>query len=566
MTQAMQKLVTDLRVAAADAEDTSTPGPSLASLPAALTDRACYPHPVSGVKFIETHISWVLLTGLYAYKIKKPVNLGFLDFTTLAARRHYCGEELQLNRRLAPELYLEVVPVTGTLQQPVIGGTGPPLEYAVKMKEFPQSALLHNALARDEAGSATMEKLARTIADFHSQLVPQPSARGGDTRFSVLAPARENFEQMLPLLDAPAEIATLGDIRDWTLREYEAHAPQFEHRYAQGCVRECHGDLHLGNIVLIDGVATPFDCIEFNSALRWMDVMSEAAFLMMDLEAHGRRDLAFAFINAYLESSGDYAGVRLLPFYFVYRAVVRAKISLMRAAQSGITPAQRIHAMTDYRRYIGLAAAHALRSRGAVIITHGFSGSGKTTLTQSLLGSLGAIRVRSDIERKRMHGVNALVWTAAATGDGIYTDEQTALTYSQLLAHASIVADAGFPVIVDATFLRRSQRGAFHALAIELGVPFAIVDVEAGSDELRSRIAARAAQGNDASEATLPVLQLQMANCEPLTPVEKRSAIEAASGMAGAGRHLYEKLTQALNADRTVQSREAAHQCSIKSS
>jgi predicted kinase len=344
----------------------------------------------------------------------------------------------------------------------------------------------------------------------------------------------------------------LGAVQDWTLREYDRYMPQFEHRYAEGRVRECHGDLHAGNIALIDGAAIPFDCIEFNPALRWMDVMSEAAFLMMDLEAHGHRDLAFAFLNAYLETSGDYAGVRLLPFYYVYRAVVRAKINLIRAVQTASTPTESCRAMIDYRRYITLAATYTRESRSAIVITHGFSGSGKTTLTRPLLGALGAVRVRSDIERKRRHGLNALAWTGATAGDGAYTDKNIARTYEQLLEHARVIAGAGFPVIVDATFLRRAQRTPFQALAAELAAPFAIVDVTAEPAELRARVAARAAQGGDASEATLPVLQAQLKYSEALTDNELRFATEARSGDEAAAHLLCENLAQRLRHTNAV--------------
>ncbi len=524
-----------------------------APLLAALGDPALYPHPVRRVELIQTHISWVLLTGRYAYKIKKPVNLGFLDFTTLAARRHYCEEELRLNRRLAPDLYLDVVPITGTAQRPAFAGAGPALEYAVKMKEFAQSALLDNALARDEVSATTIEELARKIAEFHAQLAPQASTPGHDADATVLAPARENFEQMLPLLDAPADIAILTAIRDWTLREYSAHAEQFRHRYAEGSVRECHGDLHLGNIVLLDGAAIPFDCLEFNPALRWMDVMSEVAFLMMDLEAHGRRDLAFTFVSTYLEASGDYAGVRLLPFYVAYRAVVRAKINLIRATQPGVMPAQRQRAMADCQRYIALAASQSRRPRGAVIITHGLSGSGKTTLTRQLLATLGAVRIRSDVERKRLHGMHALARTDSLAGSGIYGDAATARTYERLLRHARSIAGAGLPVIVDATFLRQTQRAAFHALAVELGVPFAILNVTATPAALRARVSARAARGGDASEATLAVLEAQIENCEALTDGEMRYAVPATNGTAAAECAFCDEVAQRVGQPVSVQ-------------
>lgn len=518
-----------------------------ALLVAALRDPAIYPHPVRRVGLLETHISWVLLTGSYAYKIKKPVDLGFLNFTALAARRHFCEEELRLNRRLAPAIYLEVVPITGTMQRPLIGGDGPAIEYAVKMREFAQEALLDNALARGDVEPAMIEELGRTIAGFHAELVPQDTARGGDTGASVLAPARDNFAQIEKLLDTPTEIATLAALRDWTLREYEIHLPHFEHRYAEGCVRECHGDLHAGNIVVLDGAAVPFDGIEFNPALRWMDVMNEAAFPMMDLAAHDRRDLAYAFINAYLESSGDYSGVRLLPFYSVYRAVVRAKVNLIRATQPGATPAGRERALEAYRRYITLAAVQARGARGAVIITHGVSGSGKTTLTREMLAALGAIRIRSDVERKRLHRLDSLARATAAPGSGIYADNATAYTYDRLLFYAREIAGAGLPVIADATFLKFSQRAAFHALAQELGVPFIIVSISANPAELRARVAARAARGNDASDATLEVLEAQLATCEALTDAEMRHAVHVAGGTAAAYRAVHEEIARRLH-------------------
>ena len=495
----------------------------------ALGNPACYPHPVGRIDRLETHISWVILTGSYAYKIKKPVNLGFLDFTSLAARRHYCEEELRLNRRLAPDIYLETVAITGAPLRPVIGGSGPAIEYAVKMREFAQAALLDGALARGEVGVPTIDALARKLAAFHAALAPElvsPDAAAA----AALAPALDNFRHMLPLVDAPADIASLTTVRDWTLREHGTAADQIARRGAAGCVRECHGDLHLGNIALIDGEPTPFDCIEFNPALRRMDTISEVAFLVMDLEAHGRRDLAYAFLNTYLEKSGDYDGVAVLPFYLVYRAVVRAKISLIRGSQRGAAGEQSQDALQAFRRYLALAVLYTNPRRGAVIITHGLSGSGKTTLTQSSLTALGAIRVRSDVERKRLHGFDALAHTGSSTGAGIYAANATARTYERLARHARNIAGAGYPVIVDASFLKHAQRAAFRALAQELGVPFVIANFTAPNDVLRARVAARAAQGGDASEATLAVLEAQIAARDALTPDELGCTVTADFG------------------------------------
>ena len=491
-----------------------------------LRNPACYPHPVQRIELLETHISWVILTGRYAYKIKKPVNLGFLDFTTLAARRHYCEEELRLNRRLAPYLYLETVAITGSPQQPLIGGGGPPIEYAVKMREFPQSALLDAALARNEVSLATTQALARGIAAFHAALAPA-ALTADAAAAAALAPALDNFKRMLPLLDAPADVAALAALRKWTQREHHARRGPFGTRGPAGRVRECHGDLHLGNIALVQGEATPFDCIEFSPALRWMDVISEVAFPVMDLEAHGRRDLAYVFLNGYLEASGDYAGVAVLPFYLVYRAVVRAKIGLLRAAQQAQAGQQGPRALHAWPHYLELAASYAKPRRGAIIITHGLSGSGKTTLSQSSLAALGAVRLRSDIERKRLHGLDAAAHTKSAPGAGIYSPDATAQTYAQLAQHARSIAGAGYPVIVDAAFLKRAQRAAFRALAQELGVPFVIASIAVPHAALRTRVAARAAQGGDASEADLAVLDAQIAAHETLTADELSLAVTA---------------------------------------
>ena len=490
----------------------------------ALREPRCYPHPVRPVRIIETHISWVLLTGNYAYKIKKPVNLGFLDFTHLKARHHYCDEEVRLNRRLAAELYLGTVAITGTPDTPQIGGPGAAFEYAVKMRQFPQSALLDAALARGKVGAPHFEALAHKIAHFHAALPPLPG-NASRPEAAVLAPALDSFDQMLPLLDTAADIAQLNALRGRMLAAYQSRTRRFACRHALGRVRECHGDLHLGNIVLINGAATPFDCIEFNAALRQIDVMSEVAFLAMDLEAHGRRDLAFAFLNAYLEASGDYEGVAVLPFYRAYRALVRAKIGLIRSAQAGAASPQRDQALGDFRRYIGLAGRCVQERRGAVIITHGASGSGKTTVTQPLPAVLGAIRLRSDLERKRLHGVNALARTGSAVAAGIYTPNATQRTYATLARYALTIAAAGMPAIVDGSFLRRRQREALRAVARRLGVPFAILDVRAPPEALKERIASRAAAAIDASEANAAVLEHQLATRDALAAKESRDVI-----------------------------------------
>jgi aminoglycoside phosphotransferase family enzyme/predicted kinase len=476
------------------------------------------------VELLETHISYVLLTGTFAYKIKKAVDFGFLDFTTLTARRFFCEEELRLNRRLAPGLYLDVVPITGSVDAPIVGGSKPALEYAVKMREFPQDALASRILQRGELWAADIDALAARVAGFHGA----SGVAAPDGAFSapdeILRLARQNFAQIRPLLATRSERDEIEGLRDWTEREHAARHRAFLRRREQGFVRECHGDLHLNNIARIDGELVIFDCIEFNNTMRWIDVMSEIAFTVMDLQDRGRADLAHRFLNAYLELTGDHAGLAVLPFYLAYRALVRAKIARLRAAQLG-TGFGNAASCVEYRGYIRLARGYAQPARPALIITCGLSGCGKTTISQALLEACGAALLRSDVERKRLHGLSALERGDAHVAPELYEPAATGATYDRLGVLARDILDAGWTVIIDATFLRRSQREPFRALAAHLGIPFAIVAFEAKEATLRERIVQRRAGRGDASDADLAVLAHQIAEREPLSLDEKTHTI-----------------------------------------
>jgi hypothetical protein len=487
-----------------------------------LRDPACFPHAVRRVALLETHISWVLLTGEYAYKLKKPLDLGFLDFSTLAARRRACEEEIRLNRRTAPQLYLEVVPITGTEAAPKMGGAGAALDYAVKMREFPQEALLDRVAARGELGLRLMDQLAAAIARFHASVERAGPETAFGTPGEVIAPARQNFEQIRPLVGDADGRAALGRLAAWTEREFGRLADAFAARKRDGFVRECHGDLHLGNLIALEGAPVAFDCIEFNATFRWIDVMSEVAFLVMDLADHGLVGHAWRFLNAYLAATGDYAGLGVLRFYLVYRAVVRAKIAAMRAHQLPAGPPERGRIERESRAYLGLAEAFSALDRRALVITRGLSGSGKTVFAQLLVEEIGAISVRSDLERKRLHDVAPEARTASPVGGGIYTAEANARTYERLREVARTCVEAGFPAVADAAFLALEERDAFRALARRLGVPFAIAACEAPESVLRERIRARS---GDASEATLEVLAHQLATAAPLAPEERTFAV-----------------------------------------
>jgi aminoglycoside phosphotransferase family enzyme/predicted kinase len=498
---------------------------------AALREPACYPHPSGQVELVETHISWVFLAGEYAYKIKKPVNLGFLDFSTLRARRFYCEEELRLNRRTAPELYLNVVPITGDPAAPRVGGTGEAIEYALKMRRFPQAALADSLAKRGELRPGQIDAIAAAVAAFHAVIPAAPEESTFGAPEHVAAPALANFEQ----LDAdPGDAARIAGLRAWTEGESSRLQEVFAARRRGGFVRECHGDLHLGNMVFIEERPLPFDCIEFNAELRWIDVMSEVAFLVMDLLEHRLEGRAWRFLNAYLEITGDYAGVRVLRYYLVYRAMVRAKIAWIREHQPRVGATARGAADRQYRDYLGLAESLSVPGHPALVLMHGLAGSGKTTFAEAMLERIGAVRVRSDVERKRLHGLAAGARTHAEPYAGIYAPETTRLTYDRLKQIVKDIAGSERVVIVDAAFLWRTERQAFRALARELKVPFLIVSCRASEGTLRSRVARREAAMSDASEAGIAVLENQLATQEPLGAEELAHAalIDSESGEA----------------------------------
>jgi aminoglycoside phosphotransferase family enzyme/predicted kinase len=486
----------------------------------ALRDPDCYPHPAGPVELIETHISWVFLAGECAYKVKKPVNLGFLDFGTLEARRFYCEEELRLNRRTAPGLYLGVVPITAGAAGPRVGGTGEPVEYALKMRRFPQEALADAMARRGALGAAEIDAIAAAIAAFHAVIPAAPEGSPFGAPEHVAAPALANFEQLRKLDADPGDAARLERLRDWTGNEGSRLREVFAARKRSGFVRECHGDLHLRNIVFLEGRPVPFDCLEFDPELRWIDVASEVAFIVMDLLEHRLEAHAWRFLNAYLEITGDYAGVRVLRYYLVYRAMVRAKIARIRAHQAGTGEAARRAFDRQYRDYLVLAESLSVPARRTLVLMHGLAGSGKTTIAQAILERIGAVRVRSDVERKRLHGLAARARTHAAPYAGIYAPETTRLTYDRLKQAVRDIVESGRTAIVDAAFLRRAEREAFRGLAAELGARFLIVWCRASEAVLRRRVALREAAGNDASEAGVAVLENQIATQETLVADE----------------------------------------------
>ncbi|WP_100639290.1 AAA family ATPase [Marinobacter salexigens] len=507
----------------------------------ALQNPALYHHPVDGFQIIETHISQVILTGQYAYKIKKPVDFGFLDFSTLERRKHFCEEELRLNRRLAEPLYLEVVPITGSPEKPVIGGDGEPFEYMLKMRQFRQNQLLDQQQESGELKPELLSSLAQQVANFHNSLEPIPDDKPLGTPEAVYAAMQENFDQIRPLISDAALISQLDNLEAWTQTTFERHRDLIIQRRQDGYVRECHGDLHLANITVYKGKVTVFDCIEFNEPFRWIDVINDLAFLLMDLESRRESALANLVLNTYLEYRGDFEALPLLPLYKAYRAMVRAKIALFTLGNPSLDEQEKDKLMQHYRDYAQLAESYSNIPNRFLLATVGLSASGKTCVSAAMSAELDLIRLRSDIERKRMYGLTPLEDSQSPTGANLYSAEVNEKTYVRLATLATNLLAAGMPVIIDAACLKEKERALFAAVAESQGVPFALVHCEAPEDLRKEWIRNRE---GDASEATVELLDAQKDWYEPLTAEEKTYTVQLRSDQEHVAEAVAERIRQ----------------------
>lgn len=497
-----------------------------------LQNTAIYNHSVKNFKLLETHISWVILTGQYAYKIKKPVDFEFLNYSTLEKRKYYCEEEIRLNQFLAPELYCEVVKITGNLANPQINGSGAAIEYAVKMREFSQDNLFSELQKRQQLDTNLIEKLALQIAAFHlkTPVAEKDSVYG--TPQHVHAPVVQNFDQILPLLTEVSDKQQLDRLQTWSEAQFKQHQGLLQQRKDQGFIRDCHGDLHLGNIIVFNQKPLLFDRIEFNEDFRWTDVIADIAFLAMDLEEHKEFELAKTLLNTYFDTTGDYQGLTILPYYQAYRAIVRAKISLFHAQQTNLTVRERQALLQKYRAFIQLAESYTKTSQPILIITHGFTGSGKSTIARSLVDKLGAYHVRSDVVRKRLLGLTADAKTNSRVNQDAYKAEITQKTYDQLKAIAQQILTAGYSAIIDASFLKQQQRNDFMQLAAALQMPLLILSCEASRAQIEAWLQQRQVHGQDPSEGRIEVLNMQQEMNEPLTTQEKAHALVVNAGSA----------------------------------
>ena len=490
------------------------------SLVDSLMSPAAFNHPVSSVELVETHISWLILTDEYVYKLKKPIVLDFLDFGDIERRKFYCEEEIRLNKPWAPDIYLDVVPVSLENSQAVFAGSGTPVDYAVRMRRFDQEMRLDAQLEHGKLLAADMQELARNIAQRHAGA--EIAAQVHRDRFVSLTV--EFIWDNIAALEGFIDAAQLNSLRQWTAAELEKTGSELGRRFDDGFVRDCHGDLHLANLVRLPDGITTFDCIEFNVDLRRIDVVCDVAFLIMDLVSRQRHDLAAHFLNRYLECTGDYAGVILLNLYFVYRCLVRAKVAVILGQQhetdgGGATDPEEAH------RYCDMAQRQIARRNPLLVVMSGFSGSGKTWVSEQIMAAMPAVRVRSDTERKRMSGLDETQDSDSAVGKGLYTEKKSRDVYARLFKHAATILESDHNVILDAAFLSTADRAKALHTAKNCGCQAAILEVRAPHDVLRKRIQSRSSRAEDASEAGLDVLEHQIETAEPLTSREKRLTV-----------------------------------------
>ncbi len=487
-----------------------------------------YSHPVvEPIKLIQTHISYVLLTGDCTYKIKKPVNFGFLDFSSLAKRQHFCREELRLNRRLSPELYLAVVPITttGDPAQYQLGlgkndSAAEVVEYAVQMRQFDQDNLFTHLFERDELTADHMQTLGKLVAEFHQSAETNEEIQRFGVVEEVRKVAEDNYATSQPYIGRGQTQAQLDQTRAFTEKFFQEQGDWFKRRQTEGKIRECHGDLHLNNVCFYRNQIQVFDCIEFNREFRNIDGIYDAAYLVMDLEFQGRSDLANIFLNTYLEQTGDYWGAVLLPLYLSMRAYIRAKVNSLVLDDPSIPETEKQQAQARAAVYYRMALTYTQAKHGQIVLMSGLSGSGKTTVARQIAKGLEAIHIRSDAVRKHLAGVSLDQRgdEAGQYGSGVYTPEMTQQTYDRLLELAIFLAGRGLPVVLDAKYDRQPFRQAAIAEAEAKQIPLQICYCTAPVSVLQERLRTRT---GDIADATAELLTDQQKAMEPFTGKEQ---------------------------------------------
>lgn len=497
-----------------------------AALIAQMQTAQFYPHPVKlPIELIQTHISCVFLTGEYAYKLKKNVNFGFLDFSSLEKRRHFLAEELRLNKPLAPELYLEILPIRQQGEKYSLEGEGEIVEYVLKMRQFPQENLFINLFTAGKLSEADIENWAKVVAKFHQETTTNEYILGFGTVEKIKQSVDENYQQTSKYIGITQTQQQYAATKAFTEQFFRKNAALFAKRQADKKIKECHGDLHLKNICLWQNKIQLFDRIEFNEPFRFVDTMYDVAFAVMDLDARGRQDFSNIFLNTYLEQTGDWEGAQLLPLYLSRQAYVRAKVNSFLLDDPNIPAAVKEEAKKAAADYYHLAWQYTQRNPGKITMMSGLSGSGKSTTAKKIALETNSIIIRSDAVRKHLAGIPL----SSKGTDDIYTPAMSEKTYQRMLDLGIALARAGFSVILDAKYDKQKFREQVITAAKSHNLPLEIVYTHAPLEVLRDRLQQRT---NDISDAGVDLLSSQQANFEPFTPEEKQYLKQIDTSMA----------------------------------
>ena len=481
-----------------------------------LLDPGVYPEKVDRVELVQTQISLVFLAGDYAYKLKKPVNLGFLDYTTPERRRYFCEREVELNRRLCPEVYLGVVPINYDGSGINLAGQGYTIDYAVKMVRLPHDRMMDELLERNLVTNEMAEQIARRMVEFHARAVTSPFISAFGDIEAIRINVEENFAQTIQYTGLTITGQQYQRIKEYTEAELRDKAGVFKQRVSGGRIRDGHGDLHSRNICFADRLCI-YDCIEFNDRFRYGDVTADIAFLAMDLDHFGRADLSRDFVRAYIEDSRD-TGIRdILRFYKCYRAYVRGKVSSFESADAATSESARMKATETARAYFELAESYT-RSRPFLIITVGLTGTGKSTLANLLARRLGLTVISSDIMRKKLASIPLTEHRFEEMESGIYSASFSRMTYEKLFSEAREILSQGDPVILDASFIRGEDREKALRLAEEVQAEFAVVECILDEATVRQRLEQRLKEAA-VSDGRPEVYELQKRNFQPVTEV-----------------------------------------------
>ncbi|MCD6230415.1 MAG: AAA family ATPase [Dehalococcoidia bacterium] len=483
-----------------------------------------YSHDTRNIQLVQTQMSFLFLTGDYVYKVKKPVNLGYLDYSTLEKRRYFCHQELELNRRLCPHAYLEVAPIVQQDTEFHVDGTGNIVEYTVKMKQLPQERMMDVLLTQGKVTSEMISQVAKKLAHFHHKAHTGPEIAAFGKLDVITQNTSENFSQTEKYIDVSLSSPRYNRIKRYTEDFTKNNNELFRKRVEQGRIKDCHGDLHTAHVCFTDDICI-YDCIEFNERFRYSDVASEIAFLAMDLDHRQAHSLSRHLIDAYVKLSGDDDLLGLLQFYQCYRAYVRGKVESFKLDDPYFSATEKESILQTAKEYFGLAYSYT-RNKPLLLITSGLVGTGKSTVAQAIAREFGLSVISSDVIRKTLANITPTEHHFEQYHQGIYSPDFSRKTYKHMFQQAWNILSQGESVILDASFGRRDDRQHARELAELQNANFIIIECQANEQEIQRRLEERLKQ-ETVSDGRWEIFQREKQDFQSITEMDNKIYIVA---------------------------------------